>query len=362
MLLARSVVWEAGRSFLAALTATTGAVFFMLAILFMKRTPGVGLGFLVEVFPLFFPLALQFTLPLSVLVGVIFTFSRMSGDGELTALAASGIRKSAVAWPVLAMAAVVAVAALLLTDVTAPLAAEKLRSARRDLIPRLQTSFRSGLRDLDFGRGRISFQSFHGNEFTAVCVEWRRSRAEMELWRAERGSIFVTDDDRVVLELHHAQQTLPRALEQGTASVYVGTLVAEQPLNELTGVEAHRRRGSLSAAELAYVAARDLGPAPGRRITSAQAREELARRTALAASAFFFALAGIPLAIRTGRGGRVAAVLFGIGPILVVYFPLVIAGANLAKDGKAPAFPALWSGNIVLGAVGAFLLWRGDRR
>jgi lipopolysaccharide export system permease protein len=358
MLLARSVLWETARSFLAALIATTGAVFFMLAILFMKRTPGVGIGFLVEIFPLFFPLALQFTVPLSVLVGVVLTFSRMAGDGELTALAANGIRRSTLAWPVLAGAALIGLLAFVLTDLATPYAAERLVAARRDLVQQLQTSFRSGLRDLDLGRGRISFETFVGREFTDVCLEWRRSKDDVELWRAERGSVTVVDD-RVVLALKNAQQTLPRPVERGTASVFVGDLVVEQPLGELLGAERHRRRGAMSARELAYVQARGLGKGP---TTSAEAGEELARRTALAASAFFFALAGIPLGARTGRGGRVAALLFGIGPVLVVYFPVVILAGNLAKAGQAPAFPSLWSGNLLLGLAGAAMLRRQDRR
>ena len=96
MLIARSVLGEVARNVVASLTATTGIAFFLLCIIFLKRTPGVGLGFLVEVFPLFFPLALQFTVPLAVLTGAVLAFSRLGQDGELTALAASGIRKSAV--------------------------------------------------------------------------------------------------------------------------------------------------------------------------------------------------------------------------------------------------------------------------
>ena len=122
MLIARSVLGEVGRNFAASLTAMTSIAFFMLCIIFLKRTPGVGLGFLVEVFPLFFPLALQFTLPLAVLSGTVMTFGRLAADRELTALAASGVSIGAVARPVLAAAAVVALVSLILTDLSAPFA------------------------------------------------------------------------------------------------------------------------------------------------------------------------------------------------------------------------------------------------
>lgn len=213
MLIARSVLAEVTRNLVAGLLAMTGTAFILLSIRFLDRTPGVGVGFLVEIFPLFFPLALQFTVPLAMLVGTVMTFSRMAADGELAALAASGIPLRLVARPVLALAAVVALLAFLLTDVASPYAAERLRAAERDLPQQLKTAFRSGLCDLDLGKGRISFESFRGQDFTDVCVEWRSGEA-VELWRAERGSIAVTPDDRVVIALKSVQRVLPWQREE----------------------------------------------------------------------------------------------------------------------------------------------------
>ena len=184
MLIGRSVLSEVGRNFLVSLTTTTGLAFFVLSITFLERTPGVGMGFLVEMFPLFFPLALQFTVPLAVLTSVVLTFGRMQGDGELTTLSAAGVRLGTIVRPVLACAALVALAALCLTDISAPFASGRLRAARRNIIPQLITSMRAGLRDLDFGGGgRISFESFDGRHFTDVCLEWRDADGKMHLAR-----------------------------------------------------------------------------------------------------------------------------------------------------------------------------------
>jgi lipopolysaccharide export system permease protein len=363
MLIARSALAEVARNFFAALTATTGAAFFMLCIVFLKKTPGVGLGFLVEVFPLFFPLALQFTVPISVLAAVIMTFGRIAGDGELTALHACGVPLGTLARPVLAFAAVVALLAFILTDLASPFAAARLNTARRDLIYQLQTSFRAGLCDLDLGRGRISFESFDGRDFEDICVEWRTSRTEAELWRAQRGSISVTGDERVVIRLRNAQEVLPRETERGEVSVAVGDMVFERTLDEIVGEGGMRRRRSgLSASELAYVGSLGLARGKGVRIHSAEANEELARRAALAGSAFFFALIGIPLAVLVSRMGRAGAMLLGIGPILLVYFPLVLAGSAMARSGNLPAFPAVWAGNAVLAVMSVVLYRKAVRR
>jgi lipopolysaccharide export system permease protein len=291
----------------------------------------------------------------------LLAFSRSAGHGELTALHASGVTLGTIARPVLAAAALVAFLAFLLTDVTSPLAAARLRTAKRDLIHQLQTSFRSGLRDLDLGRGRISFESFEGHVFGDICVEYRRSAKEYELWRAERGSIAVTEDERVVLALHNARQTLPRPTKRGDATVAVGDIVVEQKLTNLVDPEGGtRKRSDMTAWELAYVGASG-GHLPGARVDANSALAELARRSALAGSAFFFALIAIPLGILTARGGRIGAILLGVGPVLLVYFPLVMAGDNLARRGTLPAYPALWAGNAVLAAAALYLLRRKVR-
>ena len=116
----------------------------------------------------------------------------MAGDGELTALAASGIAPAVVARPVLAAAAVVSLAALLLMDTLAPFAASQLRLARRDIIHQLHTAMRAGKSDLKLGRGRISFESFDGSSFKDVCVEWRQGD-RVHLYRARTGAIAITD-------------------------------------------------------------------------------------------------------------------------------------------------------------------------
>ncbi|MHC4549027.1 MAG: LptF/LptG family permease [Planctomycetota bacterium] len=363
MLIVRSVLGEVGRNFLMALAATTGIVFFLLSIRFMQRTPGVGMGFLVEIFPLFFPMALQYTVPLAVLTGVVLTFSRLALDGELVALHASGVPLHTLARPVLAAAAVVALGAFLMTDLAAPFAAERLRAARRNVPQQLKTSFRAGLCDLDLEKGRISFESFRGGTFTDVCVEWRRTPEELELWRAERGSIAITEDERVVIELRNVQRVLPWGTEKGEIFLAAGDVVVDRSLSDLMAErQTARPRRALKSWELAYVSARDFEERRGARMDSTLATGELARRSALAASAFFFAVIGIPLGILGAWAGRVGAFLVAFAPVLLTYFPLVMLGVNLARDGTVPAYPALWTANLVLLAVGVWLLRRLAKR
>ena len=215
MRIVRTALYEVGRSFALALAATTGVVFFLLSIRFMQRTPGVGMGFLVEIFPLFFPMALEFAEPLALLTGTVMTFSRMALDGELAALGASGVPLRTLARPVLACAACVALCAFLLTDIASPFAASRLDAARKNLPQHLKTSFRAGLSELELKSGRVSFESYEGDRFNDICVEWQRTPEDLELWRAERGAITITDDHRVVIELENVRRVLPWGTKNG---------------------------------------------------------------------------------------------------------------------------------------------------
>lgn len=367
MLIGRTAVAETARGFLAALTITTGCAFFVLGITFLKRTPGVGLGFLVEVFPLFFPLALQFTVPMSVLSACISTFGRMAADRELTALNACGVPTRTVVLPVLAGAALVSLGSLLLIDEVAPYAAARMRQASLDLPRQLQTSFRSGLSDLTFSRGRLSFESFDGQRVRDLCVEYRDPTGAFRILRAREGSFALSGEDDFVIRMHGLRAVVPYS--RGNLFVEARDAAAELSLAELTGAALQaRKRSDLRAWELAYAGERRLALYGGKErayksaVPSAPAMEELARRTAMAAACFFFALIGIPLGILGSRGGRIAGFLTAMAPVLLLFFPLLVGGSNFARQGQAPAYLALWSGNIALGVAGLLLFRKAARR
>jgi lipopolysaccharide export system permease protein len=366
MLIGRTVLWEVSRNFLGALGAATAIVFFVMAMTFMRQQPGIGLGLMLKLFPMFVPLALQFTVPASMLAAVVLTFSRMQVDGELTALAASGINLGRLVWPVLAGSAVVAVSSLLLVDVASPFAAARLREASRDLAESMQTSFRSGVRDIQLGRTRISFDSYDRGEFNDVLIDVSRKKESSRIVRARGGSFELTADDHIRFELAPLHVLIPAEEGKGRTFMSFESVAARISLDEIELGKGARKRTDLAAWELAHVWSRGIDArdkaAFRSRMSSVEAGEELARRSALAGSVFFFALIGVSLGVIAGRRAKVAAVIVACGPVLVTYFPLVILGANLAHGGALAPYPALWLGNMIFGVVGVFLLWRVVRR
>src|SRR5437660_6230402 len=90
-------------------SALLGGILFTF-IVFMRRA-GPLFAFLVGnaghgstvayLFALVLPQALPYSIPLGMLVGTLLTLSRMSNDGEITAMRAAGISGRRVAWPIL---------------------------------------------------------------------------------------------------------------------------------------------------------------------------------------------------------------------------------------------------------------------
>jgi lipopolysaccharide export system permease protein len=75
------------------------------------------------------------------------------------------------------------------------------------------------------------------------------------------------------------------------------------------------------------------------------------RRVANGFSCFCFALVGAPLAIRLRNADGWSSFGLCFLPILIVYYPLMIHGVDLAKSGRMPPV-CVWLGNLVLAAVG----------
>ena len=79
-------------------------------------------------------------------------------------------------------------------------------------------------------------------------------------------------------------------------------------------------------------------------------------RVAMACGSFFFVLLGGPIGIRFARRDFLSAFITCFVPIILIYYPLMLGGANLGKDGLVVPMFALWIGNAVLLVLAALTL------
>ncbi len=118
-----------------ALTALTS----LLLLNFIAKRFGdlVGKGLPTAVIAEFFLLAIPFTvamtLPMACLVAVLYAFSRLASESEITAIKASGVSMSRVMAPVLGGATVLAIGMVLFNDFLLPAANHRLRILQTDI-------------------------------------------------------------------------------------------------------------------------------------------------------------------------------------------------------------------------------------
>jgi lipopolysaccharide export system permease protein len=89
---------------------------------------------------------------------------------------------------------------------------------------------------------------------------------------------------------------------------------------------------------------------------------ELYMRPALAVGCLCFALIGGPVGIWFSRADYLSAFVSCFLPTVFVYYPLLLCGTNLAKDGRIPPAVGLWAANAAVGGAAVVLYWRLLRR
>ena len=94
---------------------------------------GLPWSVILEVFVLTIPFIVAMTLPMAVLVAVLYTFSHLAADNEVTAMKASGISVGRLLAPVLGGATLVGVIALLWNDQLLPWSNHRLRTLLVDI-------------------------------------------------------------------------------------------------------------------------------------------------------------------------------------------------------------------------------------
>ncbi len=94
---------------------------------------GLPWGVIFEVFALSIPFIVAMTLPMAVLVAVLYTFSHLAADNEVTAMKASGVSVGRILTPVLGGATLIGVIALFWNDQVLPRSNHTLRTLLVDI-------------------------------------------------------------------------------------------------------------------------------------------------------------------------------------------------------------------------------------
>jgi len=313
--------------------------------------PSVALLFLCTL-----PGVLTFTLPMSVLVGVLIGLGRMSADSEVIALHALGINQRRLLLPVGALA----LGATLLTGaMTFWLTPASLRTFR-SLEQRLrssQASFEIQPRVFD---ERFPKLVLYVQDVEAAATRWRG------IFLAETGTengsrvtlaeeaIVIADREQGKIQLH-LQSGSTHEYNLREPDRYSVSTFGESDIPVTFGEFARTGAVRQTPAEKSFA---DLLAAQGP--DWREMRVELHRRLAFPAASLMFALLAVPVGARPRRGGRAAGLILTL-LLICGYYLVFITGAGMARQGVISPWLGIWSANLIAALLGIFLLPRMEQ-
>ncbi|MGH9467985.1 MAG: LptF/LptG family permease [Terriglobales bacterium] len=322
----------------------------------MEAAVHANAGALAQLVAYVMPEALVFTLPMAVVAGLLLALGRLGSDGELMALAASGVGARRLVRPLLGMAVVALGLALFATLWLAPAARQRLG----ELTERLASSqIASAIQP------RVFFEPGNnpnwvvyagdikagGSQWDNVLVAQMASPQAPELTLASRGTLLRRG--RGELQLHLTGGTRyrvdPAKPDTSLVSEFQSVDIPFLLPAERTGPPALSAEASGPLWQRAHYAA-----------DWRAARVEYYRRWALAFACLALALAGIAVGLSGRRGGRAGGFVWTL-VLVVVYYLLFLTGMSLAREGRLPPFWGVWAANLIFFAGGAWALWRLDR-
>lgn len=328
---------------------------------------GVSGWILVQVFAYNVPYLLTFTLPMSVLTATLLLFGRLSFDGELTAMRASGLSLWQIIAPIVLLSIILSLVCIGITAEIAP----RARHAMRKVLVQLGVEdpvnlLEAGRFVKDFPGLSIYVGDRSGNRVTDVIVYELGDQGADTHIRAKHG-ILRTDRQAKVMYIDLYEVRIDRREKKGKDAGQIQYLNASHyPIRldfaEMQNRPVRRKVSDMTFAEL-LEAMRDVQKGfpelkkedvNRQRMTVAV---EANKRLALSISCFAFTLLSIPLGMRSKR--KESSVGIGISLLLVFVFYLFIVVANSLV--KYPQYrPDLIAWIPVVGAQigGFFMLYR----
>ncbi len=315
-----------------------------------------------EIFFFTVPLALTYTLPMSVLVGILIGLSRLAADSEITAMRASGMG----VWSFLRVLSIFVIGAWLMALANGLYIAPRSQAALGHLEDRLKGS-------------QVSFEIqprvfFEGFPKYVLYVQDVKSAQGAAVWKgvfladltdatnpkitlAREGIVVSEAPDRLHLHLidGSAHETDPNDASHYQISTFQQTDI---PI-DLPSAES-KPDESLPAGVMSTWALRE----KARRVDPVSARWyliEFHRRFALPTACLVLALVGIPLGLSSKKSGKSGGFVLTI-LLVFVYYVISLIGVSLARQGRVSPWFGAWLADLVFLALGLFLLLRAEKR
>jgi lipopolysaccharide export system permease protein len=391
-ILQRYVIFEVVRAFsLALLTMSSIFVLFMVAA--QARDIGLEPKDIVELVPYVIPSTLPYTIPVSLLFAVTVVYGRLAGDNEIIAIKTAGVSVMKVLWPTFQLAIALSITLLFLSGTWIP---RCTHLAKMVLFKDLEETFYKVLKkEHEFNSPRwpflIKVREVHDKVMKDATFKHRVSgKDDFDLVIQAKEAVLHIDlnaklvrvyfnDAEVQHYRHGADVALinDRILEipiPPDSQFNPETKIQEKTNRELMAdLREIRRRIATERLRQAIVGAFHFGTGRVERLNWYDVREafvshgdsvrqrnqvetEWWQRLSMACGSLLFVVLGAPVGIRFARRDFLSAFITCFVPIITLYYPLMLLGMNMSKEGILAPYYSLWIGNIILAVLAGLVL------
>jgi LPS export ABC transporter permease LptF/LPS export ABC transporter permease LptG len=316
---------------------------------------GVATGVVLQLMTTLLPQALGLTIPMSLLLGLLVAFGRLSADREFVAMQACGVSLLRLARPVAVMSVVCWAATSYVLLVAVPNANQRFREITFNIVAE---------RAEGEVRPRVFFDNFPNlviyvrevpatGGWTGVFMADERA--------AQSPSIFLAQRGRVVID--REKRTVQMVLEDGTrhtadaAGKYEVFRFASQVLSinpdtmfPRTGPAKGDREMTIPELRQRAAELEKNGDSPHNPLM------EIQQKFSIPFACLVFGLIGLALGASNRREGKLASFVLGVG-VIFIYYVLLWLGRAMVKGHMLPPWLGVWLPNVVLTPV-AILLFR----
>jgi lipopolysaccharide export system permease protein len=409
-LINRMILAELLKVFLLALTALTGL--FLLAGLIQEAAQrGLSPGQVLLAIPLLIPNTLPYTIPATTLFATCVVYGRMAHDNEVLVLKAAGVNTLRLLKPAILLGVATSAVTAFLYYETIPRTQQLMRTAfMKDAEEIIYGVLK---RDRQLRNPSLPYFMFvkevQGRRLVDVVFK-RRIKAEDApgvkskdryggydlVARAREATLHVDMDNALInIDMENCsvyggdtsgygthprfQVPLPESIfgkdpKQRPSALTWDELDTRRAELVEERAEAHRKanesldliRDTLESSPLL----RDRKLDHFHRVNKVNEVERMIRqidvekqfRPALAVGCLCFVLIGCPVGIWASRADYLSTFVVCFLPTIFIYYPLVLCGTNLAKDGKVPVPVGVWAADVLLAMGALVLIWRLLRR
>lgn len=303
------------------------------------------------------PSFLTLAAPLATLMSALLTFSRLAADNEITAMKTGGLSTLRIITPAIALSSL---ALLLTVHLSVNVAHEWNLSFQKAVVDILKSNLSAGIKERRFNESfkglLIHVDGNNDGALSGVFISDQRDLGRPRIIEALKGTFRTSDNgDTVIMEL-----------EKGVVHTMVSegsyrTLGYDSYTLKMSAGDEYTRPVNKEIPQLSLPELRDRIATLTSEGRPASA-EKVAFHKVFAApvGCLVLGILGAALGMLTHKRGSAGG--FGLGVVIIVInYLLWMIGQGLGSEGKLPPVLAIWAPDIIMGAVGLYLVYLVSR-